>query len=201
MRHTAAPQHSMPTTVNERQRQRCTLLKQVQERWDQEHPVSEVELQLSGHNFSKDVKTTLELSDEMPPIQKRLVETIMILPGTTLKEEFHRRSDAINAVAAYCKFEEGGARSRGRPSTKRTSLTLVKEASLQSMAADAEKQVLSTAMLSVYKEKRPTVCFVCLGERTLELSKRVYSFASPGDLSKHFKQKHLSKSKAGQRFE
>lgn len=175
--------------VNERQRQRCALLKQVQERWDQEHPVNEVELQLSGHKFSKDVKTTLELSDEMPPIQKRLVETIMT------------RNTAISAVAAYCKFEEGGARPHRKSSTRRASPTLAEEASPQSIAAAVEKQVLSAAMLSVYKEKRPTICFVYLGERTLELNKRVYSFASSGDLSKHFKRKHLSNGKAGQRFE
>jgi hypothetical protein len=187
--------------VNERQRQRCALLKQVQERWDQEHPVNEVKLQLSGHKFSKDVKTTLELSDEMPPIQKRLVETIMTLPGTTLEEEFRRRNAAISAVAAYCKFEEGGARPHRKSPTRRASPTLAEEASPQSIAAAVEKQVLSAAMLSVYKEKRPTIYFVCLGERTLELNKRVYSFASSGDLSKHFKWKHLSNGKAGQRFE
>jgi hypothetical protein len=45
----------------------------------------------------------------MPPIQKRLAKTIITLLETTLKKEFRRRNAAINAVAAYCHFQEGGA--------------------------------------------------------------------------------------------
>jgi hypothetical protein len=56
------------------------------------------------------VKAILELLDDRPLEQKRLIETIMTLPGTTLKEKVCWRSAVINAVAAYCKFEEGGAR-------------------------------------------------------------------------------------------
>jgi hypothetical protein len=135
------------------------------------------------------MKTTLELSDEMSLIQKRLVETLMTLPGTTLEEEFRRHNAAINAVAVYCKFQEGGAAAwpRGRLLTVRASLTLAKETSLQLVAVDAEKQALSAAMLSVFQEKRPTICFLCLEERNLPFHKHIYSFASPGDLSKHFK--------------
>jgi len=62
-------------------------------------------------------------------------------------------STAINAVAAYCKFQEGGAvaRPRKRPPTRRASPTLVKEeASPQLVAAAAEKQALNAAMLSVF---------------------------------------------------
>jgi len=100
-------------------------------------------MQLSGLKFSKDVKTTLELADDMPTVQKHMVESIMTLPGTTLEEEFCRRSTAINAVAAYCKFQEGGAvaRPRKRPPTRRASPTLVKEEASLS---------LNAAMLSVF---------------------------------------------------
>jgi hypothetical protein len=188
--------------VSERLRQRTALLKQIQKSWDLEYPVNEVEMQLSGLKFSKEVKTTLILADDMPTIQKHMVESMMILPGTTLEEEFCRRSTAVNAVAAYCKFQEGGAVARPckRSSTGRASPTLAK-ADLQLVAAAAEKQALSTAMLSVYQEKRPTVCFMCLGEPGLLFNKRVYSFASPGDLSKHFKQKHLANYRIGDRLE
>ena len=37
--------------VSERLRQRTALLKQLQKTWDLEHPVNEVELQLSGLKF------------------------------------------------------------------------------------------------------------------------------------------------------
>jgi hypothetical protein len=45
-------------------------------------------MQLSRLKFSNDVKTTLKLANDMPAIQKHMVELIMTLPGTTLKEEF-----------------------------------------------------------------------------------------------------------------
>jgi hypothetical protein len=160
-------------------------------------------MQLSGLKFSEEVNTTLMLADDMPAIQKHMVESMMTLPGTTLAEEFGRRSTAINAVAAYCKFQEGGAvaRPRKRLATGRAGPTLAKEADPQLVAAAAEKQALSAAMLAVFQEKRPIVCFMCLGEPGLPFNKRVYSFASPGDLTKHFKRKHLANYKMGDRLE
>ncbi|KAH0563164.1 hypothetical protein GP486_002272 [Trichoglossum hirsutum] len=56
---------------NTRQRQLSGLLKYVQERWDLEHPVNEIERQLSGLKLSQDVKTTLNQNDEMPPRKLR----------------------------------------------------------------------------------------------------------------------------------
>lgn len=52
--------------ASERLRQRTAFLKQLQETWDLEHPVNEVELRLSGLKFDQDVKTTLDLADDMP---------------------------------------------------------------------------------------------------------------------------------------
>lgn len=57
-----------------------------------------------GFKFDQDVKTSLDLADNMPQMQRRLVETIITLPGTTLKEESCWRNDAINAVAAHGQF-------------------------------------------------------------------------------------------------
>lgn len=69
-------------------------------------------MQLSSYKFTKAVKSTLELSDDMPLAQRRLVETVISLLGATLEEEFSRRNTAINAIASYCKFKEGGPRRR-----------------------------------------------------------------------------------------
>jgi hypothetical protein len=115
------------------------------------------------------VKTTLDQIDEMLPAQKRLAETIMTLLGTTIEEEFHRRNAGIDAVAAYCHFQEGGAAAqpRARPSTRKASPTRSKETNPQLAAAEAENQALSDAMLSVFTEKRTTTCFLCLGEQAL----------------------------------
>lgn len=60
------------------------------------------------------------------------------------------------------------------------------------MAADPLKKELDAAMLSVYKDKRPRICFLCLGNEQLPMDRRVYSFKAPGDLSKHFRRKHLA---------
>ena len=187
---------------NTRQRLRAALLKHVQERWDLEHLVDEIERQLSGLKLSQDVKTTLDQNDEMPPLQKRLAEAVMTLPGTTIEEEFRRRNGGIDAVAAYCHFQEGGAAAlpRKRSSTRRASPTPSKEANPQLAAAEAEKQALSDAMLLVFTEKRTTTCFLCLGEQSLPFEKRTYKFASPGDLTKHFKRKHLAHIKEGDRL-
>jgi len=203
---TKRPEYKLLTCeiAGERLRRRTALLNEVKSKWDLENPVSEVELQLAGLKFDQEVKTDLASVDDMPPIQKRLVETIMTLPGKTLEEEFRRRNAAINAVAAYCRFQEGGdaarPRGRGRTATRKAGPTPAKETCPELMAAAAEKQTLSAAMLSVFKEKRPTICFLCLGEENLSFEKRVYSFARPGDLTKHFKRKHLANHK-GDRIE
>lgn len=100
--------------TSERQRQRAALLKEIRDERDVENSVREIELQLSGFKFDQDVKASLDLADDMPLTQRRLVETIITLPGTTLEEETCRRNKAINAAAAHCKFQEGGAAARGR---------------------------------------------------------------------------------------
>jgi hypothetical protein len=121
----------------------------------------------------------------------------------TLEEEFGRRNPALDAVAAYCHFQEWVAvtRLRARPSTQRVSPTLSIETNPQLAAAKAEKQALSDAMLLVFTEKRTTICFLCLGEESLPFKRRTKKFASPGDLTKHVKRKHLSHIKEGDRLE
>ena len=189
--------------VNLRQRLRAALLKQLRDKWDTEHPVNDVELQLAGFKFCDDPGTSVHIVDEMPPMQKRLAETVMTLPGTTVVEEFRRRNAAIDAVAAYCHFQEGGAVAmpRGRPFTQKASPKPAKESDPQLAAAEAEKQALKDAMLLVFTEKRTTTCFLCLGEQSLPFEKRTYKFASPGDLTKHFKRKHLAHIKEGDRLQ
>jgi hypothetical protein len=67
----------------------------------------------------------------------------MTLLGTTLEEEFRQRNAGINAVAAYCTFQEGGAaaRLRRRPPTRKASPIPAKE---------AWHQAFDIAKLSVY---------------------------------------------------
>jgi hypothetical protein len=53
--------------------------------------------------------------------------------------------------------------------------------------------MLRHAILSVTKDKRPTFCFVCLGNPNLTIQERVVSFSSPGCLTRHFMRKHVKK--------
>jgi len=77
---------------------------------------------------------------------------------------------------------------------------LLKEANPQLAATKAEKQALNNAILLVFTEKRTITCFMCLKEQNLPFKKRIYKFASPGDLIKHFKRKHLAYIKEGDRL-
>jgi hypothetical protein len=118
----------------------------------------------------------------------------MTLPGANLEEELSRRNAAIAAVMAYSKVEEGGPRRGGghpcqTPAMTNSSVKERQEAAHPTAPASSERKSLDDAILSVFREKRPRKCFVCLGNRMLDLNMRVRSFASPGDLSKHFRRR------------
>jgi hypothetical protein len=52
--------------ASERQRQRTALLKKLRDEWDLEKSVRDIELQLSGLKFDQNVKSTLDLANDMP---------------------------------------------------------------------------------------------------------------------------------------
>jgi hypothetical protein len=174
---------------SEKQRLRNELLVEIQEKYEREEPVRIIEQQLSGVKVSKELKVMSYFSKDTLPEQRLLIETIMLAPpGTTYEEEVRRRNNAINAVAAYCKVEEGETPKRGKLTSRPKRVVIKREEDTKS----PEEIALENAMLSVYTEKRPTICFICLGNESAPFNKRVYSFSTPGDLSKHFRRKHLS---------
>ena len=175
---------------SERQRLRNTLLAEIQDRYEREEPVRVIEQQLSGMKISKEPKVMSYFSKDTLPEQRRLIETIMLTPpGATLEEEVRRRNNAINAVTAYCKIEEGETPKRGIPSGRTKNIVIKQEEDTKS----PQERALEAAMLSVYTEKRPKICFLCLGNEGAPFDKRIHSFSTPGDLSRHFRRKHLSK--------
>jgi hypothetical protein len=183
---------------NERQCQRHALLKNIQDRWDKEQPVKDIERQLSGLKLKEDIRANLESADDKSLEQKCLIETIMTLPATTLEDEMLRRNAAINAVTAYCKIEEGGSLYLGRGSSRRVTSAAVKVEESTYPVTKPWHQAFNAAMFSVYQEERPTICFLCLGKQNLQMSKRIHSFSKPGDLSKHFRRTHLINLKKGE---
>ena len=128
----------------------------------------------------------------MPLAQKALVDAVMALPGVTLEEEIRRRNRAIRAVTEYCGIEEGGMYRLKRSSSGITPPGKREDTS----QLDLDEQALEAVRVSVYKEKRPRICFVCLGENLL-IEQRIQEFSTPGDLSKHFRRKHLQHIKEG----
>ncbi|KAF1967816.1 hypothetical protein BU23DRAFT_583589 [Bimuria novae-zelandiae CBS 107.79] len=149
---TKHPKYKALTSEINRAKQRCrhTLLQEVQGRWEYEQPVRDVERQLAG--FGVDA-------------QQELVGAIFARPGLTLDEELDRRNTAIYAVMRYCAIEEGGmrlsqtqhSRHRIKPPSKNN----------DDSQLDPNKKVLEVAKVAVYKEKRPTICFLCLGNQRL----------------------------------
>ncbi|OCK73812.1 C2H2 finger domain protein [Lepidopterella palustris CBS 459.81] len=178
----------------EKQRLRHALLIQIRRDWDREQAVKDIERQLSGVKYSQEIKKTLNLSPERTPQHNRLIETVLSLPGSTLEEEVRRRNAAINAIIAYCGIEEGGyGRVRSAPSAVK------REESRE--AINPPIKALEAAKVLVYRDKRPKICFLCLGNENLSIKQRIFSFCTPGDLSKHFKRKHLSNIREGEKIQ
>ncbi|XTI90390.1 hypothetical protein V2W45_1241739, partial [Cenococcum geophilum] len=144
-----------------------------------------IKRQLSGVIFSEDIKATLKSSNNRSVKYKRLIKVIITLPGTLLEDKIRRCNNAINTVIDYCNVKEGRAH--------RLSITLsqvkIKEDAKILEAAKALERVKS----SLYKEKRLKIYFICLRNKKLIISKRIYRFHTLTTLIKHFRQAHLSK--------
>ncbi|KAH7119589.1 C2H2 finger domain protein [Dendryphion nanum] len=190
-----ATQHPLYTDINreinrEKQRQRHQLLQDITKRWEYEQPVRDVENQLAGVESNDDAMAAVIAADAMGPEQKELVEAAHAPPGETQQAEIGRRSRAIGAVVAYCGIVEG----RVLPSRVKRSHECVATPGKgrDDHGPGPIAVALEAAKVSVYKEKRPTICFVCLGDESVPAEQRLHSFSTSTDLSKHFKRRHLA---------
>jgi hypothetical protein len=175
---------------NEKKRQRRLLLADIVDRFKKEQPVRDSERQLLGKVVDEDTRGALERSDQMTPEQLRLIDAILTLPETTFEKECQRRIAAINAVTAYCGVEEGQPCCRGPRGRRAKVPPALEAADLSQPALDTP---LSRAISSIKKDKRPTICFLCLGNPALSIRERIVSYATPGSLSRHFLRKHVRK--------
>jgi len=174
---------------SEKQRQRRLLLVELVDRFKKEQPVIDSERQLSG-KVVEDTRDALERSDQLTPEHLLLIDAILTLPETSFENKSRRRITAINAITAYCGVEEGPAprRVQRRRLAKEDSPPVIKA---------KEPDAISQAIRSIKGKERPTKCFICLGNSSLTLRKRVASYATPGSLSRHFLRKHVSTLQGG----
>ena len=183
-------QNATKRLYNEKQRKRRELLKDVKERYKSEQPVKDSERQLSGIVVDEDTRDALVQAD-MSPEQLGWINAILTLPGKSPEQELQQRITAINVVTLYCGVEKGALSRhvrRGPPGT-------VVSPPLQ--AAELEV-ALRKAISSIRTDKRPKVCFVCIGTPHLTMGERVAEYANSGSLSRHFVRKHVSKLSDGQ---
>jgi hypothetical protein len=175
---------------NEKQRQRRLLLVEIVDRFKKEQPVIDSERQLSGKVVDEDTRSALERSDQMTPEQLLLIDAILTLPEVTPEKELQRRITVIHAVTAYCSVEEGRSSihiRRGRPAGGGVP-TIVKAEEHARCELDV---ALNRAISSVKLDKRPTKCFLCLGNPQLSIRERIRDYATSGSLSRHFHNIHV----------
>jgi hypothetical protein len=183
-------QKAIKRLYNEKQRKRRELLGDIQKQYKSEQPVKDSERQLSGMVVDEDTRDALVCAD-MSPEQLGLIDAILTLPGKSLEQELQRRITAIKAVTLYCGVEEGAPSRyvrRGPPGT-------VISHPVQAAEPDT---ALDLAIFSIKTDKRPRVCFVCLGNPNLTIRERVATYITSGSLSRHFVRKHVSKMQTGQ---
>ncbi|KAF2812979.1 uncharacterized protein BDZ99DRAFT_437746 [Mytilinidion resinicola] len=182
VKHYLSQRITVDTQAVERQFQRRALREEIKKRWEYEQPLRDVEQQIAGI----EIKDVVQPQFAMLPAQKKLADAIMAPPGVTLEAEIRRRNRAIQAVTEYCGVEEGGMHA---VRLQRSSGCITPPG--KSKYVDLSAQALEAAKVSVYKETRPRICFVCLGKENLPTDVRIHLFYTSGDLSKHFKNKHL----------
>jgi hypothetical protein len=177
---------------NRKQQLRYRLLKKIRESWDREQAAKDIQQQISGESFSIKMKKDLRNSSDRSPQHALLIEAIMSLPGESLDKENLRRSNAIRVIAEYCHLEEGRTE-RNRPGVPSDGERLEEVNPLQ--------KAFEAAQIAVKEEKRPKICFICLGDENKPMGSRTHSFYTPGDLSKHFNKRHLEKMDEGEEQE
>jgi Protein of unknown function (DUF3435) len=128
----------------------------------------------------------------MLPEQIHLLDKLMTWPtSSSLEAEWRRRSEAINAVTAYCRVEEGGSRRGRKP--KRLDQNTGRPAS-ETVNEEAQSTLLlNTTVDHLRQAERPVACFLCYGNSKLSIYRRTKRYNRPQDLTRHFRQDHLER--------
>ena len=199
----------------EKARLRRELLQKIRDEWRDKQAVIDIKRQLAGLGF--EVVAAESPDRHQGPAQKRLVDALTT-PGKDAAHDYvARRNAAIAAVAAYCAVEEGSSVRRARPAPgqvapRKDPQPAAPTARAPEPSTPAAGRCLPTddemysAVSSVFpgsRTERPKRCFLCVGKactlprgdrRIGELTRPLYS---PGDVSMHFRRKHLDRLRPG----
>ncbi|KAI3572509.1 hypothetical protein IWW34DRAFT_838119 [Fusarium oxysporum f. sp. albedinis] len=182
---------------NEKARLRRKRKDQVRKTWSREQAVTDIERQLAGKTFED---PPISPSDEdAHPAQKRLYEALTAPATNTIESEYRRRNNAILSVMSYCSVQGPPL----PPMTRSKAIATQKDVSNlhDNTTKDTPSSALGDAITSVFvknRTERSRRCFLCVGlATTLEptdpaVHGLIKPFYSSGDLSKHFKRRHLS---------
>ncbi|KAF3481524.1 uncharacterized protein GIQ15_04283 [Arthroderma uncinatum] len=173
-----------------RSRAKAELLRKIQKKFDYEEPLREIQRQLSGIKITEAVNESLGSNEDVPPQQQRLISALLSLPGKNLREEMLRRTEAIDAVAEYCLFEEGDTcklpRDQRRVAKASTDATVEVKAEVRAPPPPSQRDI---ALKAVMEDHRPLYCFWCLK-----------GYSVPGGVTKHLRRRHLRHIKPGDRI-
>jgi Protein of unknown function (DUF3435) len=192
-------QKSKQDVINAKKRRAYTIRKEARQDFDDEQAVIDIERQLSGGAVDEDAKEMLATEECMLPEQIRLLDKLMTWPTSlSLEAEWRRRSEAINAVTAYCRVEEGGSRRGRKP--KRLDQRVGRPASEHVNEEARSTSLLKATLEHLRQSTRPVACFLCYGNQNLPIDRRTKRYNRPQDLTRHFRDDHLERLEDGERI-
>ncbi|OJD15250.1 hypothetical protein AJ78_04472 [Emergomyces pasteurianus Ep9510] len=153
-----------------RQRARDKLLLEKQEKFDFEEPCARSS---DSYRASRSQERSKNLLIPMQQFHR--------LPRETLQDEMLRRTEAIDAVVDYCRFEK--EETCRLPHDKRPDLKVFQKVKIEIHVppppppSSSERNI---ALKAVMKDHRPLYCFICLNK-----------FSTHGGVFKNIRRKHL----------
>ena len=170
---------------NLRRRHQKALLMEVKERYKKEQPVIDIQRQLQGLPVTE--QDNLQAAEYVFAERVQAIDALFTFATPSTEEECQRRAVAINALIALCKKQESQGFRR-----RKTDIKIQKQQTSPSVSPPPNL----SKTLPV--ECKATQCIFCLGNEDLQTADRLKTFASRGDLKKHFHRKHLRHHPDGQ---
>ncbi|KAG8352411.1 hypothetical protein FVEN_g9623 [Fusarium venenatum] len=190
---------------SEKARLRRKRKDQIRKTWSREQAVTDIERQLAGRAFEEPPVSPPD--GDAHPAQKRLYEALTAPATNTVESEHRRRNNAILSVVSYCSVQEPPL----PPMTRQKAVATRADTSdsHNDTTKDNASSALGDAITSVFIKSRTDRirrCFLCVGRATTlqpsdpAIPELIKPFYSPGDLSRHFKRRHLSNLQANEKL-